>query len=204
MSKIAKKNKGLILVLSGPSGSGKTTLLRELLKRRILGKKISRSISLTTRSKRTGERNGRDYFFVTEDEFKERLKKKKILEWTRYLGYYYATPRDFIEKQLKSGKYVGLCLDFKGALKLKRFYPENTMTIFVMPPSLETLQHRIQKRCSKTRIEEVKKRLFLAKRELLLADKYDYCIINNDLEQAVNTLKDIVIGEILSNVREAK
>lgn len=197
-----KKDKGLIFVISGPSGSGKTSLLAEILKAKELRSKLIRSVSLTTRKRRTGERNRKDYFFVTLQEFNRLLKAKKILERTRYLGYYYATPRDFVEKQIFKGKHIGLCLDLRGALKLKRLYPRNTITIFVEPPSLDALKHRITNRCSKTKPEEIGKRIKRARIELLHSRKYDYCLMNKNLESAAGKLKKIVLNEINNAARK--
>lgn len=189
------KKRGLIFVVSGPSGSGKTTLSDKLLKDKELKRRVAKSISLTTRPKRSGERDGREYFFVTEQEFKRERKAKTILEQTKYLGYYYATPKGFLEQQLKKNRHAILCLDLNGALKIRNFYPQNTVTIFIMPPSLEALRHRIEGRCSRTNREEISQRLKLAKEELLAARRYDYCVVNKDLRHAVKELKDIILRE---------
>lgn len=186
---------GLIFVVSGPSGSGKTTLLKKLRTDRQLDKRLAKSISFTTRPKRSSEKDKKDYFFITQARFEQALKAKKILEWTRYLGYYYATPRDFVEKQLKQGKHVILCLDLKGAFKIKRVYPKNTVLIFIIPPSLETLQERIGTRCNKTKKEEIKERLKLAKTELLASCRYDYCLVNKRLQRATEELREIILRE---------
>ena len=190
------KNQGLIFIISGPSGSGKTTLLKKLLLVRTLKNRLARSISFTTRPKRSNEKDGEDYFFLSDKQFKEKQKAKKILEWTRYLGCYYATPKDFVEKQLKKGKHLILCLDLKGTLKIKRLYPKDTITIFVMPPSLEALKGRIKKRCNTTKKEEVQKRLKLAQAELLAANRYDYCLVNKELGQVAKELKGIILSKI--------
>jgi len=187
--------KGKIFVISGPSGSGKTTLLEKVLKGKEIRKKFARSVSLTTRPKRTGEASGRHYFFVSREDFKERLKAKKILEWTKYLGYYYATPRDFVEKQLKSGKNIALCLDLRGARQLKRLYPGNTVTVFIAPPSLGELKGRIEGRCKKTKKKEIRQRLLMARREIRASRHYDYSLLNEDLQQAVKVLKQIILRE---------
>lgn len=191
------KKQGLIFIISGPSGSGKTTLVQRLLGDKVLRCKLVRSISLTTRPKRSGEQKEKDYFFISEAEFKQALRAKKILEWTKYLGYYYATLKDFIEDKLSKARYVVLCLDLKGALAVRRQYPKNTITIFVMPPSIEALLYRITSRCNKTKKEEIRQRLALAKQELASAGRYDYCIVNQDLNQAEKELKGIVLKEIL-------
>jgi len=191
-----KQNKlGKIFVISGPSGSGKTTLLSSLIKDRQIKKCLVKSCSVTTRPKRSQEKEGQEYFFVTLLEFKRQLKAKKILEWTRYLGYYYGTPKAPIERQLKRKKSVGLCLDLKGARILKRLYPNNTITIFILPPSLGVLKKRIQNRCRKTNPQEIKQRILLADKELQAAGKFDYCVLNQNLETAVKKLKKIFLQE---------
>ena len=184
-------------MISGPSGSGKTTLLRHLIKDRTLNKRLVKSISLTTRPKRSGERQGKDYFFVTKKQFIQKRKAKKILEWTKYLGYYYATPKDFVDEQLNKSKNVLLCLDLRGVLKIKHLYPRNSVAIFVAPPSLEALEDRIKKR-AKTDKEEMQKRLRLAKKELRASRRYDYCLVNRDLNAAIKRLKSTILKEATS------
>jgi len=190
------KKQGLIFVISGPSGSGKTTLLKNILQDKLLRKKIARSVSLTTRNKRSGEKEGRDYFFISKEQFNQLLKQKKILEWTRYLGYYYATPKELVDTQLRAGKNVILCLDLKGAARIKELYPRNTITIFVKPPSLDVLTHRIRNRCHKTKTQEIRERVRLAKKELAAASIYDYCLTNQDLVYVTKELKEIVSDNI--------
>lgn len=185
-----------VFVISGPSGSGKTTLLGEALKDRKLKRCLVQSVSLTTRPKRTGEKNGRDYFFISKSDFRRRQRAKKILEWTKYLGYYYATPKDLIGKGLARSKHLVLCLDLKGARYIKRAYPANAVTIFVAPPSLELLRHRIANRCPRTKQGEIKKRLLLARKEVLASGQYDYCVMNKELAHAVKQLRRIILKEI--------
>jgi len=191
-----EKKRGSIFVISGPSGSGKTTLAERLLKDKKTGKRLTKSISLTTRPKRTGEVNGRDYFFISDRQFKKYLRAKKILEWTKYLKFYYATPKDFLEKQLTQGKRVLLCLDIKGALKIKRMYPAEAVTIFILPPSLPELQKRIRQRCAKTKQEEINKRIRLASKEITASDKFDYQLLNKDLPQVLKELSIIILNKI--------
>jgi guanylate kinase len=192
--KIAKTQKkpGKIFVISGPSGSGKTTLLGKLIQDKDISKLLIKSRSLTTRPKRPQEKQGEDYFFVSLEEFKRRLKTKKILEWTRYLGYYYGTPKQFVDAQLKKGKNLGFCLDLKGAAILKKIYPKDTITIFVLPPSLKTLKTRIQERCKCTAKQEIAQRLKLASREIKACSRFDYCILNKNLQVALGQLKKII------------
>jgi guanylate kinase len=191
-----RQNKpGKIFVISGPSGSGKTTLLTSLIQDKKIAKLLVKSRSITTRPKRSNEREGKEYFFVSPAEFNRLLKAKKILEWTRYLGYYYGTPRQPLEKQLNRGKSVGLCLDLKGARILKKIYPNNTVTVFVLPPSLSTLKERIQNRCRNTNQQEVAQRVLLARKELRAASEFDYCILNQNLPVALKELKSIFLQE---------
>jgi guanylate kinase len=190
-----RNKQGLIFVISGPSGSGKTTLVKKLVQDRKIKQKLIKSISFTTRDKRSGEQSGKDYFFITEAQFRHKQNAKKILEWTKYLGYYYATSKEFVEEQVQRGKHIVLCLDLKGAARIKKFYPDNTKTIFILPPSLGELRGRIEKRCAKTKKEEIKERLRLARRELLASHVYDYCIVNKNLSQAARELKRIVLRE---------
>lgn len=194
---ISKSKKlGLIFVISGPSGSGKTTLARNLLGDKTLEDKLARSISFTTRPRRSGEQAKKDYFFISDKRFKQEQRAKKILEWTKYLGYYYATPREFMERQLHKAKHVILCLDLKGAFTIKRQYPRNAVTIFVLPPSQDALLYRITARCHKTKEEEVRQRLALAQQELKACGRYDYCVVNKNLHQATKELKGIILKEI--------
>jgi guanylate kinase len=190
------KKQSSLFVVSGPSGSGKTTLAATVLKSPGLKNKLIKSISLTTRQTRPGEEDKRDYFFVSEGAFKKLLKAKKILEWTSYLGYYYATPKDFVESQIKKNKHLILCLDIRGARRTKRFYPKNTVTIFVMPSSLNVLRERIKKRSRQTTKEELRSRLRLARDELLAAASYDYCLVNENLKQVTEELRGIILSKI--------
>lgn len=192
-----RKNKTeKIFIICGPSGSGKTTLLSSLIQDRKIAKLLAKSCSITTRPKRSGEKEGKDYFFVTEARFQQLLKAKKILEWTKYLGYYYGTPKGPLESQLKAGRSLGLCLDLRGARILKKLYPKNTVTVFVLPPSLDVLKSRIESRCSKTDKKEVAQRIRLARKELLAAARFDYCILNQNLQIAFQELKDIFLQEV--------
>jgi guanylate kinase len=187
---------GKIFVISGPSGSGKTTLVSALLSDRDLRGKLVRSISFTTRPRRSCEKDKRDYFFITENEFVRMRSGKKILEWTRYLGYYYGTPRDTTEAYLKQGRSIALCLDFKGARRLKKLYPAEAVTVFVRPFSVTDLSQRIAGRCRNTDKEEIEKRVKLAEKEILQAGKYDYCVVNKKLDVAVKELKKVIMEEI--------
>lgn len=189
-------SRGVLFIISGPSGSGKTTLAEKIIKGALLKNKIKKGVSFTTRPKRSNERDKKDYFFITEEQFKKNLRAKKILEWTKYLGYYYGTPREFIDEQIRGGINVLLCVDLKGAAKLKRFYPNNAVTVFIMPPSFEELRERIEKRCSKIKRREVYMRVKLAKKEVLSANNFEHCVVNKNLGKTLKLLKDIILTKI--------
>jgi guanylate kinase len=186
----------MIFILSGPSGSGKTTLRDLLLQDKSVKKKFVKSVSLSTRPRRSKEKEGRDYFFVTEKEFIKLKRSGKILEWTKYLGYYYGTKKDLVKSALKNGKNVLLCLDFKGAMRVKKLYRKEAVAIFVIPPSFKELYKRIQGRSLKTKDEEVVRRVRLAELELKNASHYDYSLRNINLTQAVKRLKGIILKRI--------
>jgi len=183
----------MIFILSGPSGSGKTTLRDLLLKDRAFKKIFVKSVSVTTRGKRAREVEGKDYFFVSKKAFSILREKRRILEWTEYLGYYYGTKKDTVTESLKNGKSIILCLDFKGAKRVKKLYPKETVTIFVFPPSIGELRKRIQGRSCGTKKEEVLRRIERAKAELRNAPRYDYIVRNESLTQALKKLKGIVL-----------
>jgi guanylate kinase len=146
---------------------------------------------------RLGEKEGRDYFFINESTFYSLRKNKRILEWTKYLGYYYGTKKDLLELSLKKGKNVLLCLDFKGANRIKKLYPKDSITIFIIPPSLGELRKRIEGRSVGTREEEISKRISRAEGELRNISAYDYSLKNINLVQAIKRLKGIILKEVI-------
>jgi guanylate kinase len=180
--------KGRIFVISAPSGSGKTTLCRQLLKR---CRDIVISRSATTRRLRKGEKNRRDYIFISEQRFKKYRRLGKLLEWARVFGYFYGTPKDFVDESLKKGKDVLLIIDVQGAFKVKRKRP-SAVLIFVMPPSLKELEKRLLKRKSDNH-QQIKLRLKVARQEVSYSPRYDYVVVNDDLDRAVTRLKEIIL-----------
>ncbi len=194
-----RKSRGLLFVISGPSGSGKTTLAQKILKSRSLKGKIEKSISLTTRPKRPIERGTKDYFFISAEEFQRRRQAKKILEWTKYLGYYYGTPKEEIDRKLNQGKNIIFCVDLKGAAAFKRIYRRQAVTIFVLPPSLEELRRRIEGRHKNVDQKEAQSRLALAQEELTAAKEFDHQLFNEHLEETVAKLESIILKEIKNN-----
>lgn len=184
------KRKARLFIISAPSGSGKTTLCEELVRRM---PRIRRSISLTTRLPRRGEKKGRDYIFVTKEEFEREKKKKNLLEWARNFGHYYGTPKDKVLGLLRRGTDVVLAIDVKGTMKIKRLFPEGVF-IFVLPPSMGELENRLRKRKTDEGIE-ISNRMRIARKELSYLPRYTYSVVNDNLNKAVERLKAIITAE---------
>jgi len=184
---ILESKKGAIIAISAPSGTGKTTILRRILSD---FPEIVFSVSATTRKRRRNEVEGVDYFFITEEEFKKKIKNNEFVEWELFYDYYYGTFRDFIENCINNGKSVILEVDVHGAVEIKRIYPDANL-IYIAPPSLEELRIRLKKRQTENE-EDLKKRIERAKMELSHKDKFDYFIINNDLNTAYYEIKNLI------------
>lgn len=183
---------GELFVISAPSGSGKTTLCKKLLEDD-LG--LLDSVSATTRSPRPGESDGVDYHFVSRKKFQEMIEKNALLEYEENFGELYGTPREFVEENLKAGRSVLLSIDVKGAMKVKKKYPEKSVFIFILPPSMETLKKRLVGRMSEGKTS-IRKRLEEAKKELSYKKKYDHCVVNDNLASAYRKLKNIILAEL--------
>ncbi|MTJ55879.1 guanylate kinase [Anabaena sp. UHCC 0253] len=186
---LEKKLKQLIVV-TGTSGSGKTTLVHLLLERY---PELEFSVSVTTRKPRIGEIEGKDYYFVSQSEFKEMIIKEQILQWVKFADNYYGTPRNTVENQIKQGKKVVMITEMEGMRKTKQIFPD-TLSIFIMPPSLEVLKERIQRR-KQDSCESIKKRLETAKIEIQFANECDKIIINDNLDKAIDNLQKIIFDE---------
>ncbi|MCD5397414.1 guanylate kinase [candidate division NPL-UPA2 bacterium] len=184
------KRKGIIFIISSPSGGGKTTICRELLKQL---PELGYSISMTSRSPRLGEKEGKDYFFISKEEFDEKISKGEFVEWAQVHGYHYGTPRPFLEEVLRSDRDIILDIDVQGALQIKKEYKTSCL-IFLLPPSLETLASRLRKRKTDDK-KEIEKRLGKAQEEITFLKEYDYAIVNQELSQAVEEAKAIIIAE---------
>jgi guanylate kinase len=183
-------HKGNLIVISGPSGAGKGTLCKVLLER---NKDIKLSVSCTTRNPRVGEKHGVNYFFTSKDEFKEMIANDEFLEHAEVYDNFYGTPRSCVEKLLDEGNDIILEIDIQGALKVKEKFPEGVF-IFIMPPSMEELKNRIKKRGSETE-ESLVKRFSSAFQEINYVSKYNYVVINDVIEKAVEKLEGIIIAE---------
>ncbi|MBQ9714618.1 MAG: guanylate kinase [Clostridia bacterium] len=175
-----------LLVVSGPSGVGKGTLVKALKARR---SDVTESVSCTTRPPREGEKHGREYFFLSKEEFLRRIAENDFLEYDEHFGNYYGTPKSFVQEMLKS-KSVILEIDVVGALNTKKAIPESVL-IMIAPPSLEELKRRLTGRGTETQ-EAIENRLSRLEYELSQKDKYDYTVVNDDLERALKELETIL------------
>ena len=188
---IKAKENGLLIVVSGPSGSGKSTLDNLLLKKR---NNIVMSISDTTRKPRGQEVNGVDYNFISNEEFLENIKNDKYLEYANvYTGTYYGTPADFVNKKLKNGTDVILEIDIEGAKKVKE-KRKDAIFIFIMPPSMKVLKERLVSRKTETK-EQVVERFKTAYKEINEFNKYNYVIVNDNIDDALNKMDAIITSE---------
>lgn len=183
--------KGILIVVSGFSGAGKGTLMKALLAR--YEEYYALSISATTRQPRTGETDGREYFFKTKEEFEKMIAKGELIEYARYVENYYGTPREYVEKQLEAGKDVILEIEIQGALKVKEAFPD-TLLLFVTPPSAEELKKRLVGRGTET-MEVIESRMKRAVEEAEGMDRYDYLIINDELEVCTEQMHTIIQSE---------
>lgn len=191
MSIIKTNNKGLLIVVSGPSGAGKGTINGELLKR---NKNIWMSTSMTTREPRGTEENGKEYFFVSKEEFKERIKNDQFLEYAIvHSGKYYGTPKDKIYDKLDQGIDVILEIDIQGALSIQNKISD-AVFIFIMPPSMEILKERLTNRGTESE-EKVLERFQTAYKEINAYTKYNYVVVNDEVENAVNKVEAIIKAE---------
>ncbi len=183
--------RGKVIVISAPSGTGKTTICKELLKNI---KNLKYSISTTTRPKRAGEKDGFDYFFVSEKEFKSLIKENYFVEWQKVHNYYYGTSKEFLEKTLNSGFHCLLDIDVKGGCNLMKQYPDGIF-IFLAPPSLNELEKRLKQRGTENE-KDLKVRLKNAEKEMKYKKYYDYVVINNKLDETVNKIVEIIKNNV--------
>jgi len=177
-----------LIVLSAPSGAGKTTVARHLLTAFPF---LSFSVSATTRPMRPGEVNGRDYVFLTRDEFRRRIETDDLIEYEEIFGNYYGTLRSVVEESIARGQFVVFDVDVKGALSLQRAFPEETLLLFVAPPDMETLEHRLRSRQTESD-EQLTMRLARAEMEMGHRDDFDVVLVNRDLQQTLDRATSIV------------
>ncbi len=187
-----------MFILSSPSGAGKTTLADRLLAN---DDALTLSVSATTRPRRPGEAHGKDYYFVSEDEFIRMRDNNEFLEWANVFGHYYATPRSLVEETLRQGKDVLFDIDWQGAQQLDEVAGEDVVKVFILPPSREELERRLRKRAQDPE-NVVKKRMAKADSEMSHWAEYDYVIINYDLDESEKLLRSILFAERLKRRRQ--
>lgn len=184
--------KGCLVIISGFSGAGKGTVVKALMDRYDC---YALSISATTRQPRPGEVNGREYFFKTREEFEELIRQDALYEYAQYVSNYYGTPKAYVEEQLEAGKDVILEIEVQGALKVKEKNPD-TLLLFVTPPSAVELRNRLAGRGTETP-EVINERMARAAEESLLMDQYEYLIVNDKLDDCVETVHQLIQREHL-------
>ena len=185
------KKRGLLIIMSGPSGVGKGTIREELMKKDDLN--LHYSVSMTTRGMRPGEVNGREYYFVSREEFDQNIKNDNLLEWAEFVGNRYGTPRDKVEQMRNEGKNVMLEIEVNGTAQvLNKVHDEGVISIFIAPPSLEELEKRLRGRGTESE-EVIKSRVAKATQEFAFKDQYKYIVVNDDLSKAVDEVRQIIL-----------
>ena len=182
--------KGMLIVVSAPSGTGKGAIIEKLLDD---DKNITHSISTTTREPRKGEIDGLSYYFLSRHEFEDMISKGALIEWDEYVGNYYGTPKKYIDERTAAGGDVVLDITVAGAVNIKKECPEAVM-IFVLPPSIEELERRITRRGTDSP-EAIKSRLDYAYAEFRHVNKYEYVVVNDNLDRAAEEVKTIIAAE---------
>ncbi|GAB4229191.1 MAG: guanylate kinase [Elainellaceae cyanobacterium] len=182
---------GRLIVLTGPSGVGKGTLLRSLLKRH---PDLYLSVSVTTRSPRPGEINGKHYEFVSRPEFERMVLNNELIEWAEFAGNCYGTPRRPVEEQIRRGQWVVLEIELEGARQIRRTFPE-ALRIFILPPSMLELEYRLRSRGQDSE-EAIARRLKRAQAEVDAAGEFDFQVINDDLDKALGRIEEVLFAPV--------
>lgn len=180
-------HQGILVVVSGFSGAGKGTLMKELLKRY---DNYALSISATTRAPREGETDGKEYFFVTKEQFEKMRDERKLIEYAQYVNNYYGTPKEYVEQKMAEGKDVILEIEIQGALNIKKKFPD-TLLVFIVPPTAKDLKKRLIGRGTES-AEVIEKRLRRAAEESDGMDSYDYIVVNDDVDTCVEDLHSLI------------
>jgi guanylate kinase len=191
-----KLRNGILVVVSSPSGGGKTTVIRHLLKDKSLPYVFS--VSMTTRAKRRGEKDGKDYWFVSEDEFREKVISNELVECEKVHNYFYGTPKEPLERWQSEGKVVLLDLDVNGAMAIKRLYPDSSLTIFLKPKHLDVLKQRLLKRATEDD-RELNVRMSRVELEMKIGESFDYSVVNDVLHETVRAVIDIIKQHVQFN-----
>ena len=180
---------GKLIVITGPSGVGKGTIVRSLRQRH---PELELSVSATTRPPRSGEIDGRDYYFFSRSEFEKAIEDEEFLEWAEYAGNYYGTPKRQIKEQLDRGNSLLLEIETVGAKKIAKIFPDSRR-IFILPPSLEELERRITQRGTNSAVD-TQQRLAIAKAEIAASQEFDFCIVNDDLSTAIEAVEKAIFA----------
>jgi len=196
--KDALRRRGLMFILSSPSGAGKTTVSRMLLK---ADREIGLSVSVTTRPRRPGEVDGKDYIFVDKAEFNRKVKSGHFLEWAEVFGHLYGTPKAEIKAGLKAGRDFLFDIDWQGTQQLYQRMEVDVVRVFLLPPSIEELEQRLRKRATDSD-EVIQARMARARAEISHWDGYDYVVVNDDIEACFETVRKILETERLSRARQ--
>lgn len=191
---ITLQNQGMLIVLSSPSGGGKSSICQALL---AADPNLEYSISVTSRPPRGDEVNGSDYFFVGEEEFRKQIEQEAFYEWAKVHGNYYGTRRDLVDEKLARGKDIVLDIDVVGGLNIKKM-SERAVLVFILPPSMKVLEDRLRKRGTDGE-EVIQTRLANARHEINFAQKYDYMVVNQDLNRTIGLIRHIIESERLSS-----
>jgi len=179
----------MLYVLAAPSGAGKTTIVKKILK---TNRELIFSVSATTRAKRKDEQDGKDYFFFTKDEFRNKIKNNELVEYEIIFNEdYYGTLKSFVDENLREKRNVIFDVDVKGALAIKKIYGDKAKLIFIMPPDIETLKDRLKKRDTES-IEQINERIKRVDLEIGKANDFDYIVTNDNLEKAVSEVNNII------------
>jgi guanylate kinase len=190
--------RGILLVISSPSGAGKTTLARALAQT----EKLEFSVSYTTRAPRTGERDGVDYKFVTDEEFSEMIEREEFAEWAVVHGQRYGTAVHTVNRALEDGKDYLFDIDYQGGAQIRKQWPSESVLCFILPPSMAELERRLRRRATDSH-EAIERRLAMARGELEHFDEYDYLIVNDNFETALKELTSIYIAARCARARSA-
>lgn len=193
--------RGLMLILSSPSGAGKTTLTRDLLQDRELD--LTLSISITTRQRRTSEVDGIHYRFVSQEDFEKLRAQDDLLEWAEVHGNFYGTPKSPVQKVLAQGRDMLFDIDYQGTQQVRKKAGADTVTIFILPPSMRELRARLERRAEDS-ADVISKRLDNARHEIERWKMYDYVIVNEDVQRALSEVKAILLAEQMKRARSEK
>lgn len=185
--------KGLLIIFAGPSGVGEGTILKELVNDKELN--LVYSVSMTTRAPREGEIDGVSYFFVDKAEFERAIENNELLEYACYVDNYYGTPKQYVEKKRNEGYNVILEIETVGAEKVMDMYKNDVTSIYLVPPDMEELEHRLRGRGTESE-EKIAKRILTARAELQKLDKFKYVVVNDDISETVKKVREIIIREM--------